>query len=186
MRTHRPTVDEEAEIFGSLFSDHAQAVYAFCARRTASLALADDLTSLVFLEAWRHRSKMQLALAENPLPWLLGVANNVVRNATRAQRRHRAALARLPDPRPSQGADDEVISRGETVRVLREALEAISSLNDGERDVVSLVLWSGLTYEEAAVSLHLPIGTVRSRLSRARSKLQTSLSSVYTPIGGIT
>ncbi|HEY1827767.1 MAG TPA: sigma-70 family RNA polymerase sigma factor [Acidimicrobiales bacterium] len=186
MRTHRPTVDEEAEVFGALFTEHAQAVYAFCARRTASLALADDLTSLVFLEAWRHRARMQLALEENPLPWLLGVANNVVRNATRAQRRNRAALAKLPEPAVSAGAEDEVISRGETVRVLREALDAISLLNEGERDVVALVLWSGLSYEQAAVSLRVPVGTIRSRLSRARSKLQTSLSSVYIPVGGLT
>ena len=74
-------------VFGQLFGSHAQAVYAFCARRTADLSLAEDLTSITFLEAWRHRDRVPPAQGGGALPWLLGVANNVVRNARRGQRR---------------------------------------------------------------------------------------------------
>jgi RNA polymerase sigma-70 factor (ECF subfamily) len=175
----------EAEVFGDLFDRHARAVFAFCARRTADLSLAEDLTSIVFLEAWRNRRRTQLAAAENPLPWLLGVANNVVRNAIRSQQRYRAALRRLPAPSVVHGIDDDAVAPIETEEALREALRAIGSLSEGERDVVIFVLWSDLSYEEAALALGIPVGTVRSRLSRARSKLQSSLSNASTLSKGL-
>jgi RNA polymerase sigma-70 factor, ECF subfamily len=170
-------VPPDAAAFGVLFDRHAQAVYAFCARRTADLALAEDLTSITFLEAWRHRHRAPLTPGDNALPWLLGVANNVIRNARRGQRRYRTVLESLPAPLVAPAAEEQAISRLVTEATLRGALDAISSLSDGEQDVVLLVLWSGLSYEEAATALAIPIGTVQSRLSRARSKLQTSLGS---------
>lgn|ERR1700688_1482667 len=166
----------EADVFGDLFDRYARAVFAFCARRTADVSLAEDLTSVVFLEAWRHRERTQLASAPNALPWLLGVANNVVRNATRSRRRHRAALERFPRPSNATPVEDEALERADTERTMREALAVMATLSEGERDVLVLVLWSELSYAEAAKALGLPIGTVRSRLSRARTKLQTSMS----------
>jgi RNA polymerase sigma-70 factor (ECF subfamily) len=165
----------EAVRFGQLFDQHAQAVFAFCARRTADLALADDLTSITFLEAWRHRHRAPSGQEETALPWLLGVANNVVRNATRAQRRYRAVLARLPGPDAAPPAEDHAVDRSVTEARLKDALAAIAALPGREQEVVMLVLWSGLSYEEAATALAIPVGTVRSRLSRARSKLQIAL-----------
>jgi RNA polymerase sigma-70 factor (ECF subfamily) len=165
----------EAAEFGRLFDRHAQAVYNFCARRTADLAMAEDLTSITFLEAWRHRHRAPLGQADGALPWLLGVANNVVRNARRAQHRHRAVLARLPSPSVVPAAEDQAVDRSVTEARLRAALDAIAALSDGEREVVMLVLWSDLSYEEAAAALGVPVGTIRSRLSRARSKCQSSL-----------
>ena len=163
--------------FGRLFSRHAQAVYTFCARRTADLALAEDLTSITFLEAWRHRDRVPSADVDSALPWLLGVANNVVRNARRAQRRYHGVLERLPAPSVVLPAEDQAIARSMTEAGLRDALDTISALPEREQEVVMLVLWSGLPYDEAATALGIPVGTVRSRLSRARSKLQTALSS---------
>jgi RNA polymerase sigma-70 factor (ECF subfamily) len=60
--------------------------------------------------------------------------------------------------------------------MLEDALSAIRSLSKAEQDVVMLVLWSGLSYVEAAAALDVPVGTVRSRLARARSRLQGSLA----------
>jgi RNA polymerase sigma factor (sigma-70 family) len=165
----------EAVLFGQLFDRHAQAVHAFCARRTADLALAEDLTSITFLEAWRHRDRVPLGQIDGALPWLLGVANNVVRNARRGQRRYRAVLERIPPASIAPPAEDQAVARSVTEAKLRDALGAISALPEGEQEVVMLVLGSGLSYEEAATALTIPIGTVRSRLSRARAKLQTSL-----------
>jgi RNA polymerase sigma factor (sigma-70 family) len=162
--------------FGILFDRHGQAIYKFCARRTADLALAEDLTSITFLEAWRHRRRVPLGQDNNALPWLLGVANNVVRNALRHQRRERAASERLPPASVAPAAEDDALSRSMTEARLRDALDAISALSEGERDVVMLVLWSDLAYDEAAAALGIPVGTVRSRLSRARSKLQVALN----------
>jgi RNA polymerase sigma factor (sigma-70 family) len=178
-RAIRPTsAGESSEVatFGHLFDLHSQTVYKFCARRTADLALAEDLTSTTFLEAWRHRHRAPLGQAESALPWLLGVANNVVRNASRRQRRERAVTERLPPPSVAPAAEDQAIARSMTEASLRGALDAISALSEGEQEVVMVVLWSDLSYEEAATVLRIPVGTVRSRLSRARSKLQTSLT----------
>lgn len=165
----------ESAVFGELFGRHAQVVYAFCARRTTDLALAEDLTSITFLEAWRHRDRVPFAEFDNALPWLLGVANNVVRNARRGQRRYRAVLARLPAGSVVAPAEEQAVARAVTEAALRDALDAIAALHEREQEVVMLVLWSGLSYEEAATALAIPVGTVRSRLSRARSKLQIAL-----------
>ena len=166
----------DAVAFGRLFGRHAQDVYTFCARRTADLALAEDLTSITFLEAWRHRDRVPAAQVDDALPWLLGVANNVVRNARRGQHRYQAVLERLPVPSVAPPAEEQVVARSATEAGLRDALFAISALAQREQEVVMLVLWSGLSYEEAAMALAIPVGTVRSRLSRARSKLQIALS----------
>jgi RNA polymerase sigma-70 factor (ECF subfamily) len=166
----------EAVVFGQLFGRHAQAVYSFCARRTADLALAEDLTSITFLEAWRHRDRMPSAQNGSALPWLLGVANNVVRNARRGQRRYRAVLERLPAPAVAPPAEDQVVAHTLTEARLRDTLDAISALPEGEQEVVMLVLWSGLSYQEAATALAIPVGTVQSRLSRARTRLQLALN----------
>ena len=89
--------EHDGRAFGELFSRHADAVYNHCFRRTASWATAEELTSVVFMEAWRRRRDARLHSC-SILPWLLAVANNVLRNAGRSQRRHRRLLARLPPP----------------------------------------------------------------------------------------
>jgi RNA polymerase sigma factor (sigma-70 family) len=165
---------EDREAFGELYERHAQAVFAFCARRTGDLALAEDLTSVVFLEAWRRRRAVQLAGA-SVLPWLLGTANNVMRNQRRSLRRHRAALARLSIDRTAPSGEDEAIARVDAQRALSAALRALDGLSPEQRDAVNLVLWGGLSYEDAARALGVPVGTVRSRISRARATLGVSL-----------
>src|SRR5918992_881798 len=83
------------EAFGDLYERHAGAVYNYCFRRTADWAVAEDLTSIVFLEAWRRRKDVRLH-GESLLPWLYGIATNVLRNRSRSLRRYRAALGRIP------------------------------------------------------------------------------------------
>ena len=95
---------KDPEAFGQLFRRHSRAVYAYCARRTGNLQAAEDLTSVVFLEAFRRRRKLQLSNA-SALPWLLGVANNVARNADRSLRRYRSALDRVP-PSPDSASSE--------------------------------------------------------------------------------
>jgi RNA polymerase sigma factor (sigma-70 family) len=112
-------------------------------------------------------------------PLLFGVASNVVRNAHRSMRRHRAALGRVPSPAPTDLDTHALASRLDAQRGIGEALHALKALSPGERDVVVLVLWSGLSYDEAANVLGIPIGTVRSRVSRVRGRLRDSLASSY-------
>ncbi len=155
--------------FGDLFERHSRAIYVFCFRRTADWSLAEDLTSVVFLEAWRRRSDVRL-VRESALPWLFGIATNVVRNQRRSLRRHRTALERLPLEHAPDFAD-ETVERLDDERRMREILAAFAALPRRERDVIVLCRWSGLSYEEAAVALGVPVGTVRSRLARARGRL---------------
>jgi RNA polymerase sigma factor (sigma-70 family) len=164
----------EAVAFGVLFERHARAVYNFCFRRTADWALAEDLTSIVFLEAWRRRGDVRLKDGR-ALPWLLGVAVNVLRNRRRAERRHRAALARLTLARGSDFADD-ADARLDDERRMRATLRTIAQLPRRDQEVLALCAWAGLSYEDAAIALGLPVGTVRSRLSRARARVRELMS----------
>jgi RNA polymerase sigma factor (sigma-70 family) len=166
----RRAADGEPDAFGVLFERHARAVYNYLFRRTADWALAEDLTSVVFLEAWRRRTDVRLE-RELVLPWLLGVATNVLRNRRRSQWRHRAALERLPRDHALDFAD-EAIGRLDDERQMRTVLRAIAKLPRREQDVLALCAWAELSYEEAAVALGVPVGTVRSRLSRGRARIR--------------
>jgi RNA polymerase sigma factor (sigma-70 family) len=165
-RPAEPTPDE----FGALFERHADEIYNFCFRRTADWALAEDLTSVVFLEAWRKRSRVDL-VNDPPLPWLYGVATNVLRNHSRSLRRFRAALRRLPRPEHGPDIAEEATDRLADEQRMRAILGLVGRLPRSEREVLELCVWAELSYEQAASALELPVGTVRSRLSRARSRL---------------
>jgi RNA polymerase sigma factor (sigma-70 family) len=163
-------VDGDAAAFGTLFERHARSVYNHCFRRTASWADAEDLTSAVFVEAWRRRREVR-PLDESARPWLLGVANNLLRNHRRSLARHRAALARLPRPHPQPDPADDVAGRLADERQMRRVLGLLERLPRRQQDVLALCAWAELTYEEAAQVLAIPVGTVRSRLARARARL---------------
>lgn len=168
-RAARPL--EDPDTFGALFEEHAPDIYAFCFRRTADGRASEDLAQAVFLEAWRKRNDVDLA-PEGVRPWLFGVALNLLRNHRRSLRRHRAALARLPRPRPDSDLGDDLVQRLEDEERARAALDCLRELNRGEQDVVALCAWAELTYEQAAKVLGVPVGTVRSRLARAREKVK--------------
>ena len=163
----------DPEAFGEVFRRHARSVFAICYWRTGDAATAEDVTSVVFLEAWRRRDLVVLE-QRSALPWLLGVANHASRNATRSLRRYSQALKRLDGHRTTI-SDDAVIDRIDAETSLNLVNEVVGDLNEQEREIVLLVFWSGLTYEAAAVALGIPVGTVRSRVSRTRRKLQLRL-----------
>ena len=167
-----------SEALGELFDRHADRIYTYCFRRTASWAVAEDATSTVFLEAWRSRERAVVVddAAQTALPWLYGIATNVCRNLTRSQRRHAAALGRLPRPPHVPDHADEAVDRVDSERTMARIAASMADLSDRDREVIALVVWSGLSYEEAAVALGVPVGTVRSRLSRARARLGASLN----------
>ena len=156
--------------FGKLFERHASTVYNYCFRRTADWSQAEDLTAIVFLEAWRRLAQVHLERDE-AIPWLLGVATNVLRNQRRSQRRHRAALERIPRESVADFAAD-VDERLDDERQMRAALRALKKLPRADQDVLALCVWEELSYEEAALALGVPVGTIRSRLSRARARLR--------------
>ena len=160
----------DSEAFGVLFERHGRTIYNYCFRRVGSWAVAEDLVSIVFLEAWRRVDK-QLPSGQE-LPWLLGIATNVVRNRRRSERRYAAALRRVPQPSSEPSFADDSDERIDDEELMRRALALLGRLPRREQEVFALCAWSGLSYEDAAVALQIPVGTVRSRLSRARARLQ--------------
>jgi RNA polymerase sigma factor (sigma-70 family) len=159
----------DVDAFGLLFERHARTIYNYCFRRVGDWSVAEDLVSIVFLEAWRRRA--QCLPAGKELPWFLGIATNVVRNRRRAERRHAAALGRVPQARPEQSFADESDERLDDERMMQRALSLFARLPRREQEVIALCAWSDLSYEDAALALDIPVGTVRSRLSRARARL---------------
>jgi RNA polymerase sigma-70 factor, ECF subfamily len=156
--------------FAVLFERHSRAIYNFCFRRTANWSVAEDLLSIVFLEAWRRREK---SLSPGMVrPWLYGIATFVVRNRRRTERRYRHALARLPREATSPDFAPDIDERLADEGRMGALLDRLRTLPAREQDVLALCVWSELTYEEAAAALGIPLGTVRSRLSRARSRFR--------------
>jgi RNA polymerase sigma factor (sigma-70 family) len=164
----------DAEAFGLLFERHVRRVYNYCFQRTGDWARAEDLTSIVFLECWRRR---EVSLERDKvLPWLLGIATNVCRNQKRSLARHRAALRRLPPAEPTAEFTDDILGRLEDERRMRDVLTVVSRLPRHEQDALALCIWAGLNYEDAAAALGIPVGTVRSRLARARRSLRREIA----------
>ena len=160
----------DREAFGVLFERHAQVIYNYCFRRIGNWATAEDLLSVVFLEAWRRRDK-ELP-PDKVLPWLFGIATNVILNRRRSERRYLAVLARVPmipdEPDFAQDSEQQLDDQDQVQR----ALTLLGSLPRREQDVFFLCSVMELSYEDAALALDVPIGTIRSRLSRAKARLR--------------
>lgn len=165
--THAREGDREA--FGLLFEQHARLIYNYFFRRVGDWAAAEDLLSIAFLEAWRCRKT--LSSPEKGLPWLYGIANNVVRNRRRSERRYAAALRRVPEPRPEPDLAVDAIECLEEDRNVKAALALVSKLPAREQEVFVLCTGFDVSYDDAAFALQIPVGTVRSRLSRARRRI---------------
>lgn len=156
--------------FGSLFERYATQIYNYCFRATSDWAAAEDLLSLTFLEAWRRRDK-ELQQGQ-VLPWLYGIATNVIRNRRRSERRFAAAMRRVPEARPEPDFADRSDSSVDDERVMRQAMALLAQLPPHERETFLLCSCMELSYDDAALALSVPVGTVRSRLSRARARLR--------------
>lgn len=158
--------------FAQLYDRHSRAIYNFLYRRTASWSDAEDLTSAVFLHAWRRRSEVVLD-RESALPWLYRVAEYTARNEWRSKAQYRRAVAAanllVEHVRDHAEDVDRRLDSDRQIRVVRESLKRLSRV---EREIVELCFWAGLDQQAAAVALDVPIGTVKSRLSRARKHLR--------------
>ncbi len=167
--------------FGALFDAHAAVIYRHAVRITGDWALAEDVVSLTFLEAWRLRARLN-PVGDSLRPWLLGIATNVLRNISRAARRHRHALSRVPVHETVPDFSDDLVGRVVDAEELAAAHAALATLRPREREVLALCVWEGLDYQAAALALGVPVGTVRSRLSRARTRLREATQSELTAV----
>ncbi|MFK4099319.1 RNA polymerase sigma factor [Streptomyces sp. NPDC019531] len=162
----------ESSAFAELFDSYSRAVYNHAFRLTADWSVAEDVMAATFLEAWKLRDRVDPE-GGSLRPWLLGIATNTARNQYRSNRRYRAA-ANAAAAAELSVADhaDEVADRVDDRQRLATALTALAALRRPEREVITLCLGEGLEYEAAAEALGIPVGTVASRLSRARKKLR--------------
>ena len=168
----------EHAAFGQLFDRHATAVYNYLYRRTADWPAAEDLTAAVFLQAWRRRGEVVFD-RDSALPWLLGVARLQLRNATRSRARYLAALSRVGRetvPEASLADPADLVARQlDNAQQVRELRAAIARLPRQQREVIELCVYAGLDQQAAALSLGVSVGTVKSRLHRARQRLASEL-----------
>jgi RNA polymerase sigma factor (sigma-70 family) len=166
---------QQPDQFAALFDRHAPYIHRYLARRVG-LQDAEDLLAETFLTAFRKRGRYDPSRAD-ARPWLYGIATNLVGQHRREERRQfRLRQAAAPEPDMPDMSERAVVQA--TALSLRSVLaQALASLPDADRDVLLLIAWEDLSYQEVAQALAIPVGTVRSRLHRARVKLRTVLAS---------
>ena len=156
--------------FAVLFRRHAPELQRYVERRLGA-GVAEDVVAETFLVAFRQRDGYHTA-RDDARPWLYGIATNLIGRHRRSEIRQYRALARTGvDPVVESFADrvDAMVSAGAVASLLAAALARLPA---GHRDALLLVAWGDLSYEETALALGVPVGTIRSRLSRARGSLR--------------
>lgn len=153
-------------LFEHLFERHFAPVLRYLRRRVGD-DLADDLAGEVFVQAFAARARYE-PLTDSALPWLLGIATNLIRMHWRAEERRLSALTRLATL-PHAAAE---LREPNDARIVA----AIAGLPREQRDVLLLHCWADLSHEEIAHALGLAEGTSRSYLARARATLAAALA----------
>ncbi|MGW0781994.1 RNA polymerase sigma factor [Streptomyces sp. NPDC002913] len=170
---------DEPDVFSVLFDRYADDIHRYVARRLGTEA-ADDLMAETFVIAFQQRRRYDVSRPQ-VRPWLYGIATHLVGGHRRAEARRLRALARAASTADTGGSDDgEPMADRVAARVSAEGLRAelagaLAALPARYRDVLLVVAWGDLDYAEAAEALGVPVGTVRSRLHRARKKLRAAL-----------
>jgi RNA polymerase sigma-70 factor (ECF subfamily) len=160
--------DERRLRLESLFAAHAPVVLAYARRRTDS-ATADDVLSDVFVVAWRRLEQVP----QDPVPWLLACARNILADAQRGERRRAELIERLragvPSIEPGPKLDDRALAG------------ALASLAERDREVLLLIAWDGLSAEQAATVLGCSRRALSMRLHRARKRFSAALADAGRP-----
>ncbi len=159
------------EAFGEVFDRHWVAVYRYCRSRAGGdgESLAADTFRLAFDRRAAYDTER-----DDALPWLLGLATNLIRNHLRSRARGERAAERL-DAIPTADHADAAIDRAEAALLGPALAAALAGVRADDRDTLLLMAWNDLSYGEIADALDIPVGTVRSRISRARLKLRANL-----------
>lgn len=163
------------EQFATVFDRHHEAVHAFAARRAGRDA-ADDVLSEVFLAAFAQRDRFD-ASAQSALPWLYGIAGNVLKRrwrvAAASDRLVRSAVSEAVHRTSSH--EEHVARRLDSASEWVEVRTVLDGFAEGDREALLLFAWEELTYPQIAAAMGIPVGTVRSRIHRARTLLRESL-----------
>jgi RNA polymerase sigma-70 factor (ECF subfamily) len=161
----------EPEAFGLIYDRHAATVLRFLGRR-AGARIAEGLVGELFRIAFERRKTFDASRA-TALPWLYGIGSNLLLKHRRAEARRLRASARMA---AAESTDRRASAAALDARLLfPRVADAIEGLPDDEREALLLFAWEELSYQSMAEALELPIGTVRSRLNRARAHLRELL-----------
>ncbi|WP_282848392.1 RNA polymerase sigma factor [Microbacterium oxydans] len=165
---------QQPAVFAELFDRHARAVNAFATYRIGRHA-AEDVLSETFLVAFRRRADFDTDV-ESAAPWLLGIASRLIRRHRAVEAKHWRSFAASVSQQDhsSLGGLDDAMSRVDAEREVQSLKTRIAALAPKDRETLLLYAWQGLTYEEIAVALAVPVGTVRSRLNRVRTRLDST------------
>ena len=162
----------EPEAFGLIYDRHAAIVLRFLGRR-AGAKVAEGLVGELFRIAFERRKTFEQS-RESALPWLYGIGSNLLLKHRRDEARRLRASARMAAD--LEATDGRTRTAALDARVLfPRVADAIQALPEGEREALLLFAWEDLSYQSMAEALELPIGTVRSRLNRARAHLRELL-----------
>ena len=163
---------DRPEAFEPVFDRHYKAIWRYLVRRVGPDTGA-ELASEVFTVAFAERHRF-LPDSDNAAPWLYGIAANLARRQARTWRRQRRAAQRVQgdsaiwlDPSPEDRIDAE--------NMRHVLVAAMAELQTNDREVLLMHALTELTYREVAEALSIPIGTVRSRMSRARRQVRQIL-----------
>jgi RNA polymerase sigma factor (sigma-70 family) len=163
---------KEPERFAALFDRHAPAIHRYVARRLGPDA-ADDVTAETFLTAFRIRARFDAARA-GVRPWLYGIAAKQIGRYRREEVKALKLLARTGHDPVADSWTDSADDRLTAEAASRPLAKALAGLSAGDRHVLLLFAWADFSYQEIAEALGIPVGTVRSRLNRARGKLRAA------------
>lgn len=170
-------MDDPLERFAGVYDMYYRNVLRY-ALQHAEAGTAEDVASETFLIAWRRFP----AIPDPPLPWLLGVARNLLRKQAGAGQRRRALVDRIAAL--TSRADSFTVDAGDFVVERTVALEALASLPERDAEALTLVTWHGLTPADAAEVVGCSTRAFTVRLSRARQRLVKALQSADTPASG--
>jgi RNA polymerase sigma-70 factor, ECF subfamily len=166
----------DPELFALVFQRHATGIGRYAARRLGP-GPAEDVVAETFLIAFRQRDRYDPA-RDDARPWLHGIAGNLIHRHHRDEVRQLRALARTGIDPVAESFTERADARLAAGATSRAVAAAVAELDADQRDVLLLITWAELTYDQAAEALCIPEGTVRSRMNRARTRLRAALGGI--------
>lgn len=160
---------EDPHAFTGIFERYYGPIHRYIERRVGR-TLARDLAADTFLIAFGRRERFDSARGD-VLPWLFGIASNLLRDHAREERRMLRAYARTGVAPVATEEATRVEERLDAESDVRALADGLARLPRGQREALLLLAWGDLTYAQIAVALGVPVGTVRSRIARARRRL---------------
>lgn len=169
---------DEPECFSMIFDRYFDQIHRYAASRLG-IGGADDIAADTFLVAFAQRARYDRS-RPRARAWLYGIATNLIRRHRRTEVRMYSALARAGAAGDDDGLADRVADRVSAQRLRPELAAGLKKLPAADRDVLLLVAYGQLSYDEVAIALTIPSGTVGSRLNRARRQLREALGPATT------